>query len=44
MAIDYPQLGAFLAALVALVASPGPATLSLAAAGAAFGFRSVGLS
>lgn len=40
MAIDYPQLGAFLAALVALVASPGPATLGLAAAGAAFGFRS----
>jgi threonine/homoserine/homoserine lactone efflux protein len=40
MPIDYPQLGAFLAALVALVASPGPATLGLAAAGAAFGFSS----
>lgn len=40
MPIDYTQLGAFLAALVVLVASPGPATLGLAAAGAAFGFRS----
>jgi threonine/homoserine/homoserine lactone efflux protein len=41
MPIDYPQLGAFLAALVALVGSPGPATLGLAAAGAAFGLNSV---
>lgn len=43
MLIDYPQLGAFLAALVALVASPGPATMGLAAAGAAFGFSSARL-
>jgi threonine/homoserine/homoserine lactone efflux protein len=39
MTIDYPQLGAFLAALFALVASPGPATLALAGAGAAFGVQ-----
>ena len=39
MSVDSTQLGAFLAALVALVASPGPATLGLAGAGAAFGFR-----
>ena len=39
MLIDYAQLGAFLAALFALVGSPGPATLGLAAAGVAFGFR-----
>ena len=39
MSIDSAQLGAFLAAVVALVGSPGPATLGLAAAGAAFGFR-----
>jgi threonine/homoserine/homoserine lactone efflux protein len=39
MSVDSAQLGAFLAALIALVASPGPATLGLAAAGAAFGFR-----
>lgn len=39
MTIDYPQLGAFLVALFALVASPGPATLALAGAGAAFGVR-----
>jgi threonine/homoserine/homoserine lactone efflux protein len=37
--IDITQFGAFLAALVALVASPGPATLALAATSAAFGFR-----
>lgn len=39
MSLDSAQLGAFLAAVVALVASPGPATLGVAAAGAAFGFR-----
>lgn len=39
MAFDSAQLGAFLPAVVALVASPGPATLGSAAAGAAFGFR-----
>jgi threonine/homoserine/homoserine lactone efflux protein len=39
VSIDSTQLGAFLVALVALVASPGPATLGLAATGAAFGFR-----
>ncbi len=39
MSVDTAQLGAFLAAVVALVASPGPATLGLAGAGAAFGFR-----
>jgi len=43
MSVDPAQLGAFLAALVALVASPGPATLGLAAAGAAFGFRAARL-
>lgn len=43
MPVDSAQLGAFLAALVALVASPGPATLGLAAAGAAFGFRAARL-
>lgn len=41
LSVDVTQLGAFLAALAALVASPGPATLGLAAAGAAFGFRPV---
>lgn len=40
MSFDYAQFGAFIAALIALVASPGPATLGLAATGAAFGFRS----
>jgi len=39
MSLDTAQLGAFVAAAVALVASPGPATLGLAGAGAAFGFR-----
>ena len=39
MPVDSAQSGAFLAAVVALVASPGPATLGVAAAGAAFGFR-----
>lgn len=39
MALDTAQLGAFLAATLALVGSPGPATLGLAGAGAAFGFR-----
>ncbi|WP_078120368.1 LysE family translocator [Thiosocius teredinicola] len=39
MTIDSAQLAAFLPAVVALVASPGPATLGLAGAGAAFGFR-----
>ncbi len=39
MPVDTAQLGAFLIAVVALVASPGPATLGLAGAGAAFGFR-----
>ena len=43
MYIDSAQLGAFLAAVVVLVASPGPATLGLAAAGAAFGFRAARL-
>lgn len=43
MSIDFAQFGAFLAALVALVASPGPATLGLAGAGAAFGFRAARL-
>jgi len=43
MSVDSAQLGAFLAALVALVASPGPATLGLAGAGAAFGFRAMWL-
>ena len=43
MSFDSSQLGAFLAALVALVASPGPATLGLAGAGAAFGFRAARL-
>lgn len=42
MSIDLAELGAFLAALIALVASPGPATLGLAAAGVAFGFRAAG--
>jgi threonine/homoserine/homoserine lactone efflux protein len=39
MALDTAQLGAFIAATLALVGSPGPATLGLAGAGAAFGFR-----
>jgi threonine/homoserine/homoserine lactone efflux protein len=39
MSVDTAQLGAFLAAGFALIASPGPATLGLAGAGAAFGFR-----
>ena len=39
MPLDHAQLGAFLFALIALVGSPGPVTLGLAAAGAAFGFR-----
>lgn len=39
MPIDHTQFGAFLAALFALVASPGPATLALAGAGAAFGVQ-----
>ena len=43
MSVDSAQLGAFLAAVIALVASPGPATLGLAAAGAAFGFRAARL-
>jgi threonine/homoserine/homoserine lactone efflux protein len=43
MSVDSAQLGAFLAAVVALVASPGPATLGLAGAGAAFGFRAARL-
>lgn len=43
MSVDSAQFGAFLAALVALVASPGPATLALAGAGAAFGFRAARL-
>lgn len=33
------EFAAFLAAVLALVGSPGPATLGLAGAGAAFGFR-----
>jgi threonine/homoserine/homoserine lactone efflux protein len=43
MSVDSAQLGAFLGAAIALVASPGPATLGLAAAGAAFGFRAARL-
>jgi len=43
MSVDSAQLGAFLAAVIALVASPGPATLGVAAAGAAFGFRAARL-
>lgn len=43
MSVDSAQLGAFLAAIIALVASPGPATLGLAAAGATFGFRAARL-
>ena len=39
MPIDYSQLGAFMTALIALVASPGPVTLALAGAGAAFGLH-----
>ena len=39
MSVDTAQLGAFLAAVLVLVGSPGPATLGLAAAGAAFGLR-----
>ena len=43
MLVDSAQLVAFLAAVVALVGSPGPATLGLAGAGAAFGFRAARL-
>jgi threonine/homoserine/homoserine lactone efflux protein len=39
LSTDPVQLGPFLAAVVALVASPGPATLALASAGAAYGWR-----
>ena len=39
MPTDHAELAAFLAAAFALLASPGPATLALAGAGAAFGFR-----
>lgn len=39
MTVDSAQLAAFVPAVLALVGSPGPATLGLAAAGAAFGFR-----
>lgn len=38
MSFDSTQLSAFLVAGLALIGSPGPATLGLAGAGAAFGF------